>query len=59
LNELILVYKNGQLSKEEFDMEIEREKQLVEAELLTMQFCSKDEVQKVVNKVFEEIEESL
>ena len=59
MDELIAAYKGGQLSKEEFDMEMEREKQLVEAELLTMQFCSKADMQKVVNKVFEQIEQSL
>ncbi|CCN69074.1 conserved hypothetical protein [Vibrio nigripulchritudo SFn118] len=49
---LLLARQAGEISEEEFAIELEREKQIVEAEMLTWQITAKAEVQKVVNKAF-------
>ncbi|PJC87987.1 hypothetical protein CSW98_02380 [Vibrio sp. HA2012] len=49
---LITAKKAGELTGEEFDCEMSREEQILEAEMLTMQVASKAEVQKVVHEVF-------
>lgn len=59
LDELIEAYKSGQLTKQEVEIEMEREKEIVEAELLTYQICSSSEIKKVMNNIFTQIEESL
>ncbi|MCG9595183.1 hypothetical protein L1D15_00460 [Vibrio sp. Isolate25] len=52
LEELIAARNNGDLTDEEFELEITREKQIAEAEMLTWQISAKSEVQKIVNKTF-------
>ena len=52
IEELLLAKQNGDLTETEFDVELDREKQIVEAEMLTWQITSKAEIQKVVNKTF-------
>ena len=53
LNELIQARADGELSPEEFQLELEREKQVQEAELLTLQVAAKAKVQKVMDAVFD------
>ena len=53
LNELIQARADGELSSEEFQLELEREKQIQEAELLTLQVAAKAKVQKVMDAVFD------
>ncbi|KUI97885.1 hypothetical protein [Vibrio sp. MEBiC08052] len=50
---------NGDLTQEEFQIEIEREKALLTAEMETLQIMAKAEVQKVVNQVFQAITSQL
>lgn len=52
LEELVAAKKNGDLTDEEFELEMTREKQIAEAEMLTWQISAKSEVQKIVNKTF-------
>lgn len=53
LNELIQAKKNGEISAAEFQEELEREKKIQEAELLTLEISAKAQIQKIMNKVFD------
>lgn len=53
LDELIQAREAGELTPEEFQEELEREKQIQEAELLTLQVAAKAKVQKVMNAIFD------
>ncbi|WP_438462910.1 hypothetical protein [Marinomonas sp. PE14-40] len=53
LDELIQAREEGELTLEEFQEELEREKQIQEAELLTLQVAAKAKVQKVMDAVFD------
>ncbi|KJY71590.1 hypothetical protein TW78_13760 [Vibrio coralliilyticus] len=59
LQELIEARNNGDLTNEDFELEILREKQIAEAEMLTWQISAKSEVQKIVNKTFSTLVETL
>lgn len=59
LQELIEARKNGDLTNEDFELEILREKQIAEAEMLTWQISAKSEVQKIVNKTFSTLVDTL
>ncbi|KJY93456.1 hypothetical protein TW84_03735 [Vibrio neptunius] len=59
LQELIDARNNGDLTNEEFELEILREKQIAEAEMLTWQISAKSEVQKIINKTFSTLVETL
>ncbi|MBN3492614.1 hypothetical protein [Vibrio neptunius] len=59
LQELIDARNNGDLTDEEFELEILREKQIAEAEMLTWQISAKSEVQKIINKTFSTLVETL
>ncbi len=51
--------QNGELTQEEFQIEIEREKTLLIAEMETLKIIAKAEVQKIVNQVFQAITSQL
>jgi hypothetical protein len=53
LNELIQAKKNGEISEAAFQEELEREKKIQEAELLTLEISAKAQIQKIMNKVFD------
>lgn len=59
LDELIQARADGELSPEEFQEELEREKQIQEAELLTLQVAAKAKVQKVMDAVFDALMSAL
>ncbi|GFR71007.1 hypothetical protein ElyMa_003801600 [Elysia marginata] len=59
IEELLTAKKNGQLTEEEFQAELEREKLITHAEMLTWQITAKAEVQKVVNKTFQALADLL
>lgn len=59
LEELLAAKESGDLTSEEFEMELEREKMIIETELLTLEICAKAEVQKLVNKAFELLQEAV
>ena len=59
LHELIEARNNGDLTNEDFELEILREKQIAEAEMLTWQISAKSEVQKIVNKTFSTLVDTL
>ncbi|MCC2521575.1 hypothetical protein [Vibrio coralliilyticus] len=59
LQELIEARNNGDLTDEDFELEILREKQIAEAEMLTWQISAKSEVQKIVNKTFSTLVDTL
>ncbi|NGN96222.1 hypothetical protein G5S52_00700 [Grimontia sp. S25] len=52
LEELLAAREQGLLTGDEFEVELEREKLIAEAEVLTAQIATKAEVQKAVNKAF-------
>ncbi|QMV15467.1 hypothetical protein [Vibrio spartinae] len=51
--------QNGDLTQEEFQIEIEREKALLTAEMETLKIIAKAEIQKIVNQVFQAITSQL
>ncbi|MBD1557257.1 hypothetical protein HC752_09910 [Vibrio sp. S9_S30] len=59
LDMLLMAKKEGQISDEAFQIELEREKQIVEAEMLTWQIAAKADVQKVVNKTFHALAQTI
>lgn len=59
IEELLQARQNGEITAEELELEFDREKQIVEAEMLTWQITSKAEVQKVVNKTFHVLTQAL
>ncbi|WFB50781.1 hypothetical protein [Vibrio coralliilyticus] len=59
LQELIEAKNNGDLTNEDFELEILREKQIAEAEMLMWQISAKSEVQKIVNKTFSTLVDTL
>lgn len=52
LGELIQARNDGELTHSEFEMELAREQQIAEAELLTLQIATKAEVQQAINQAF-------
>ncbi|SBS31060.1 hypothetical protein MSP8887_01421 [Marinomonas spartinae] len=47
--DLLLAKEQGLISQEDFEIEIEREKEILEAEILTKQIAAKAVIQKLVN----------
>ncbi|MDW6001882.1 hypothetical protein [Vibrio mangrovi] len=56
---LTTALQEGELTQEEFQIELEREKGLLTAEMETLQIMAKAEVQKVVNQIFQAIASQL
>jgi uncharacterized protein YbcV (DUF1398 family) len=56
---LLEAKKSGQISQQEFEQELAREQQIVEAEMLTWQIAAKAEIQKVVNQTFQTLARNL
>ncbi|ADZ91879.1 hypothetical protein [Marinomonas mediterranea] len=52
MNELIAARESGELSLSEFENELERERKVIEAEMLSQQIATKSVIQNAVNKVF-------
>lgn len=50
--ELVNALKSGEMSEEEFQVELSREKLVIEAELLTEEIRAKAEIQKLVQGAF-------
>ncbi|WP_104398762.1 hypothetical protein [Vibrio penaeicida] len=59
LEMLLMARKQGQINEEDFQIELEREMRIVEAEMLTWQIAAKADVQKVVNKTFHALVKSI
>ncbi len=59
IEELMAAWNAGVLTQEELHLELEREKQIVEVEMLTWQIVGKAEVQKVVNKAFHLLQQAV
>jgi len=59
VEELIAAKSAGELTEQEFELELDREKKIVEAEMLTWQIVAKAEVQKVVNKAFNLLQQAV
>jgi len=59
LKELVEAKLRGEIDQEIFDREIEREKKVVEAELLTIQIMTKALAQKAVNAAIEVFEKAV
>ncbi|WP_211826687.1 hypothetical protein [Kistimonas asteriae] len=53
IEQLLIARKNGEITEEDFEIELTREKQITVAEMLTSQIIAKAEVQRVVNKTFQ------
>lgn len=52
IERLLMAKSTGDLNEQEFDLEFEREKKMVEAEMLTWEVATKAEVEKIVTKTF-------
>jgi hypothetical protein len=59
LSELVTARAMGDIDDEEFESEIEREKQLLEVELLTLQIIAKASVQKAINAAMDVLKDSI
>lgn len=59
LSALLQAKQEGIISQEELDMELEREKDILEAEMLTKQITAKAEVQKLVNDAIQSLSKGL
>lgn len=59
LNELLKAFQAGQLTREELDLELERERKLIEVEMLTWQIAAKAEIQKAVRAFLEALVEAI
>lgn len=53
LEALLEANEQGIITQEEFEIELQREKLIAEAELLSLQIAAKAEVQKAINKAFD------
>ena len=47
--ELVEARSNGDINEEEFNIELQREKQILEAEMISLEIISKSAVQKAIN----------
>jgi len=47
--ELVAAYSKGDINEEEFNLEVQREKAILEAEMISLQLVSKSAVQKAMN----------
>lgn len=59
INELLEAFKKEEITKDELLMELEREKEMFEAELISYQITTNDEAIKISNSIFSQIEQSL
>ncbi|BFM50414.1 hypothetical protein [Marinomonas sp. THO17] len=59
LSALLQAKQEGIISQQELDMELEREKDILEAEMLTKQITAKAEVQKLVNDAIQSLSKGL
>lgn len=59
LSALLQAKQEGIISQEELDMELEREKDILEAEMLTKQITAKAEIQKLVNDAIQSLSKGL
>ncbi|KZN13050.1 hypothetical protein [Marinomonas sp. TW1] len=59
LSALLQAKQEGVISQEELDMELNREKDILEAEMLTKQIAAKAEVQKLVNDAIQSLSKGL
>ncbi|WP_394183032.1 hypothetical protein [Marinomonas posidonica] len=59
LSALLQAKQEGVISQEELDMELNREKDILEAEMLTKQITAKAEVQKLVNDAIQSLSKGL
>ena len=49
LTELVEAHATGEIDQDEFDIELEREKSILEAEMISLEIASKAAIQKAVN----------
>ncbi|NLS11958.1 hypothetical protein HGP28_03515 [Vibrio sp. SM6] len=59
IDALLAAYTSGEIDKQTLMMELEREKQIAEIELLSWQIAAKAQVQQVVNQVFSLVEKAV
>lgn len=59
INELVEAYEKEEITKDELATELEREKEIFEAELISCQVISRDEISKISDNIFKQIEQSL
>ena len=59
LEELIQARKDGEITTQEFEIEIQREQKILEAEMLSLQITAKAEIQKLVNGVIQALSKGL
>jgi hypothetical protein len=57
--ELIEARANGDIDQEEFESELEREKLVMEAELITLEIIAKSAVQKAMNAAMDTLKSAL
>lgn len=57
--ELIQARQNGDLNNEEFEVEMEREKQVMEAELISLEIMAKSAIQKAMNAAMDTLKSTV
>lgn len=55
LKELLEAYSEGDISQEDFKFELEKEKNIIEAELITLEIEGKSAIQKAVNSAMSKL----
>lgn len=59
IEDLLQAKEQHMLNQEEFEIELEREKKILEAEMLTTQIAAKSAIQKVINNAIESLSKGL
>ncbi|SCY77634.1 hypothetical protein [Desulfoluna spongiiphila] len=58
LSELAAAYSCGDITEEEFDVELQREKSILEAEMLSLEIAPKSAVQKAMNVAMDTLKQA-
>jgi len=59
LAELAAAYSSGDINEEEFDVELQREKAILEAEMLSLEIAPKSAVQKAMNAAMDTLKQAV
>lgn len=51
--------QNGDINEEEYELEVQREKQIIEAELMTLEIQAKSAVQKALNSALDALKANI
>lgn len=57
--ELVMARCNGDINKEEFDIELDREKEILESEMLSLEIVSKGSVQRAMSAAIDTLNKAI